>query len=107
LEKSHKTRHDTFVIFLSFALVAGMAVAVLVLFLWMKHPGAVSSGAGMRAAVALCPPFMLTQVVGGTSDSTLGLVIASGAIVLGNTSLYAGLAAFVYWALITFWPRRL
>jgi hypothetical protein len=100
-----KSRNDSFVIFLSFALVAGMVVAVLVLLLWMKHPASVANGAALRLAIAFCPPFMLVQVVGGTNDTTMGLVISSGAIVVGNASLYAGLASFVYWAMTTYWQR--
>ena len=106
LPTSNKSRHDTLVIVLSVAVVAGMAIAVLMVLLWMKNPATVADGAGMRAAVALCPPFMLIQVVGGTSDTTIGLVITTGTIVIANASLYAGFAMFVYWAMITFWPAR-
>jgi len=50
----------------------------------------------------LCPPFMLLHEVGGVEDSVLSLVMTVGAIVIANGSLYAGLAAFGYWALTTF-----
>ena len=89
----------------SVAVVAGMAIALMAILLWTRYPSLVAGGAGMRAAVALCPPFMLVQVVGGTGDTTLGLVITTGTIVVANASLYAGFAAFVYWALTTFWQR--
>ena len=104
LSSSNKSRHGTLVTVLSFTVVAGMAIAALVLLLWTKYPASVSGGAGLRAAVALCPPFMLVQVVGGTSDTTMGLIITAGTIVIANTSLYAGMAAFVYWAVTTFRP---
>ena len=89
---------------LSFTVVAGMAIAALVLLLWTKYPASVADGAGLRTAVALCPPFMLVQVVGGTNDTTMGLIITAGTIVIANASLYAGMASFVYWAITTFRP---
>ena len=101
-----QSRHGTLVTVVSFTVVAGMAIAVFVLLLWMKFPAAVADGTGLRAAVALCPPFMLVQVVGGTSDTTLGLIITAGTIVIANASLYAGSAAFLYWVVTTFRPGR-
>lgn len=65
-----------------------------------------TSEAGFLTAVALCPPFMLLRQVGGVEDSILSLVMTEATIVIANGSLYAGLAAFVYWALTSFWPRR-
>jgi hypothetical protein len=106
LPTSNKSRHGTLVTVLSFTVVAGMAIAALVLLLWTKYPASVADGAGLRAAVALCPPFMLVHVVGGTNDTTMGLIITAGTIVIANTSLYAGLAAFVYWAITTFKPSN-
>lgn len=91
---------------MSFTVVAGMAIAVLVLLLWTKFPSALAGGPGQSAAVAVCPPFMLVQVVGGTSDTTLGLVITAGTVVIANASFYAGLAAFLYWIVTTFRPGR-
>ena len=101
---SNKSRHGTLVTVLSFTVVAGMVIAALVLLLWTKYPASVADGAGLRAAVALCPPFMLVQVVGGTNDTAMGFIITAGTIVIANTSLYAGMAAFVYWAVTTFRP---
>ena len=103
---SNKSQHDTTIMVLSIAVVAGMAIAVLTVLLWTKFPATVAGGAGMRAAVALCPPFMLIQVVGGTSDTTVGLIITTGTIVIANASLYAGLAMFVLWAMTAFRPAR-
>ncbi len=102
----NKSRHDRTIMVLSAAVVAGMAVAVLVVLLWIKYPETVGDGSGMRAAVALCPPFMLIQVVGGTGDTSMGLTITIGTIVIANASLYAGLAMFVLWAMTAFWPAR-
>jgi hypothetical protein len=60
----------------------------------------------MRAAVAVCPPFMLVPIIGQLDDAALSRVIIGGTVVIGNGALYAGLAAFVYWAVVTFVPRR-
>ncbi len=99
-------KHNTTIMVLSIAVVAGMAIGVLIVLLWMKYPSAVAYGAGMRAAVAVCPPFMLIQVVGGTGDTTMGLIITTGTIVIANASLYAGLAMFVLWATTAFRPGK-
>ena len=101
-----KSRHDALVMVISVAVVAGMAVAALLLLLWKTRPSLVISGAGMRAAIVICPPFMLVPIIGAVDDSALSNVILGGTIVLGNGSLYAGLAAFAYWAMVTFVPRR-
>ncbi len=99
-----QSKHNTTIMVLSIAVVAGMAIGVLVVMLWMKYPSTVAYGAGMHAAIALCPPFMLIQVVGGTGDTTMGLIITTGTIVIANASLYAGLAMFVLWAVTAFRP---
>jgi hypothetical protein len=101
-----QSRNQSLVIVVSLTVVAGMAIALVVILLWTKYPALVAGGAGMRAAIGLCPPFMLVQVVGGTNDSTMGLIITTGTIVIANASLYAGLAAFVYWVMTTFWLGR-
>ena len=106
LPTSNKSRYGTLVMVLSFTVVAGMAIAALVLLLWTKYPASVADGAGLRAAVALCPPFMLVQVVGGTNDTAMGLIITAGTIVIANASLYGGMAAFAYWAVTTFRPSN-
>ena len=101
-----KGRHEVLVIVVSVAVVVGIAVAALLLLLWKARPSLVISGAGMRVAVAVCPPFMLVPIIGAVDDSTLASVILSATVVLSNGSLYAGLAAFAYWATVTFAPRR-
>jgi len=106
LPMPNKSRHETTIIVLSLAVVIGMAIAVAVVLLWTKFPAILAGGAGMRAAVALCPPFMLVQVVGGTDDTTMGLIITTGTILIANASLYAGLAMFVLWALTAFRPAK-
>jgi hypothetical protein len=105
LSPGKKARYDALVIVLSVTLVAGMAVALLLILLWRSHPETITEGIGFRAAIAVCPPFMLVGVVPGVADNTLELVLTTGTIVIANGSLYAGLAAFVYWALSTFRPR--
>ena len=91
---------------LSLSFVGGMAIALAITLLWRSHP-AVAQGGAYQLAVALCPPFILVGSVGGITDTTLSLVLTAGIMVFANGALYAGLAAFVYWAIMTFWPRTL
>jgi hypothetical protein len=104
LPRTSKTRHDALIIVLSFTFVAGMAIALATILIWRSHP-ALEQGTTYNLAVAFCPPFILVGSVGGITDTTLALVLTSGTIVFANGALYAGLAAFVYWAVTTFWPR--
>lgn len=103
--RDQRRQNDTLVIVLSIAFVAGMALAVLLIAIWRSHPAAIAQDAVFRAAVALCPPFMLVRVVGGLDDTTLALILTGGTVIMANGSLYAGLAAFAYWAFLTFWPH--
>jgi len=86
--------------------VAGMTVALALFLLWRNYATAMAQGLAYHAAVMFCPPFILVGAIGSASDSTLALVLAGGSIVFANGALYAGLAAFVYWALATFWPPK-
>lgn len=101
-----RDRNDALIIVISIAVVTGMAIASMLLFLWKAQPSAVTTGTLMRAAVAVCPPFMLVPIIGQLDDAALSRVIIGGTVVIGNGALYAGLAAFVYWAVVTFVPRR-
>ena len=83
-----------------------MAIALLLILLWRNHPSAITEGAGFRAAMAVCPPFLLVRVIGAMDNTTLPLLLTEGTIVIANGSLYAGLAAVVVWALSTFRSRR-
>jgi hypothetical protein len=65
----------------------------------------VTEGIGYRAAVAICPAFLLVRVMSGIDETTLSLLITSGAIVVGNTAMYGGVAAFAYWLMTTFVRR--
>ena len=100
-----KSRDQGLVIGISIAVVVGMAVALLLIFLWRSYPSTMTQGAAYRLAMAVCPPFILVGVVTALSDSTIAVVLAEGSIVLGNGSLYAGLTAFAYWMWLTFWPH--
>jgi hypothetical protein len=102
----NEKRNEALLIATSVAVVAGMVIAALLIAWWRFHPSLLTSEAGFFAAVALCPPFMLLRQVGGVEDSVLSLVMTEGTIVIANGSLYAGLAAFVYWALTSCRPRR-
>jgi len=106
VKESSRKQHDALIIAISAAVVAGMAIAAFLVAWWRHSPDMLVSDAEFRTAVALCPPFMLLRVVGGVEDNVLSLVMTEGVIVIANGSLYAGLAAFVYWALTSFWPRK-
>lgn len=103
---SPKGRHEALIIVISVAVVAGMVIAILLLLLWREHPATIAGGAGLNAAVAVCPPFMLVYVAREMDDTTLSQVIIGGAVIVGNGSLYAGLAMFVMWVTSRVWPRR-
>ncbi len=74
-----------------------MGVAVAVYLAWKF--GAIAPGLhSVLSAVALlvCPPFILSAVVGPTPDSDLALTLVVGTIVFANGFLYAGVAAGIY-----------
>ena len=102
----YKNRHEALIIVLSVAVVAGMAIAILLLFLWRENPSAVAGGAGLNVAVTICPPFMLVHIARELDDTALSRLIIAGTVVIANGSLYAGLAAFVMWTMTRVWPRR-
>ena len=106
LPSIQKTRNNALIIVLSVTFVAGMAIALAIILLWRSHP-AMAQGSAYQFAVAACPPFILVGSVGGITDTTLSLVLTAGVMVFANGALYAGLAAFVYWAVTTFWPKTL
>jgi hypothetical protein len=94
-----QNRHnETFLVVMSASLVAGMVVALILIFLWRRDPAAMTQGSAYHLAVLVCSPFFLVKVVNALTDSTVAMVLTAGTIVVANGSLYAGLAAFVYWA---------
>jgi hypothetical protein len=105
LAPTTKSREQGLVIAISVAVVVGMAVALILIFLWRSHPSTITEGVAYHLAIAVCPPFILVGVVTAMSESPLPVALAAGSIVLGNGSLYAGLTAFAYWVWSTFWPR--
>ena len=94
-------KDDTFVMVLCFTLVVGMIVALALCGLWRYYP-ATLSGQARIAAVAICPPFLLAQVLEATTDNSLALVMTIGTIVFANAFLYAGLASFAYFLATVF-----
>jgi hypothetical protein len=101
-----KNRHGTLIIVTSVALVVGMGIAILLLFVWREHPSVVAEGPGLNAALTLCPPYLLVRVARDMDDTALSRIIIGGAVVIGNGSLYAGVATFVIWVMSRVWPRR-
>jgi hypothetical protein len=87
---------------LSFAL--GMAVALIVFFLWRSHPEAFQPAA-IAAALVVCPPFILSYAIGAIPDSAFALVLGAGTIIFANASLYAGVAAGIY-AIVTMVSKK-
>jgi len=106
LQRSQDSRDDRLVTVISISLVVGMAVALVLIFLWRNDPSAMTQDAAYHSAVVLCPPFFLVRVVSALADSTLAIVLTAGAIVIANGSLYAGLAALVFWIVSSLRPRR-
>jgi len=71
--------------------VLGMAAALAVCLLWRAHAVGLSA-----AALAVCPPFILSYVVNATPDSVFALILGWGTILFANGCLYAGVAAGIY-----------
>jgi hypothetical protein len=105
LQRTPNTRDVTFLIVMSVSFVLGMAVALILVYVWLKHPGAISQSATYHIAVALCPPFLLVGVMSALTDSPLAVVLTAGTIVFANGPLYAGLSAFAYWVLSNLRPQ--
>jgi len=97
LQPNPNSPDDRLVIVISISLVVGMAVALVLIFLWRNDPSAMTQDAAYHVALAICPPFFLVRVVSVLADSTLAIVLTAGAIVVANGSLYAGLAALGFW----------
>ena len=97
-------RDDRFIIFLSFSLVLGLVVAVGVYFLWRAQELS-AGGVLSKAALVVCPPFVLLLATGATPDSGLMFVLVVGTMVFANAFLYAGVAAGLY-ALFTVLAKR-
>ena len=92
----------TIVLCLSFAL--GMAVALVVFFLWRFHPEDFRPVLAV-AALVVCPPFILSYAIGAIPDSAFALILGAGTIVFANAFLYAGVASGIY-AVVTMLSKR-
>lgn len=74
-----------------------MAVALAVYFAWRLNVGALQAHSFLSAiALIVCPPYVLSLVIGPTPDSDVTLVLVTGTIVFANAFLYAGAAAGGY-----------
>ena len=92
-----KTDNDNLVTVLSLSFVLGMAVALAVYFAWRLNVGGLQAHGFLTAiALTICPPFVLSLVIGPIPDSDLALVLVVGTIVFANAFLYAGVAAGGY-----------
>ena len=87
---------------LSFAL--GMAVALVVFFLWRFHPEDFQPVLA-AAALVICPPFILSYAIGAIPDSAFALILGAGTIIFANAILYAGAAAGIY-AVVTLLSKK-
>lgn len=91
---------------LSISFVLGMAVAVGVYFLWRSQVVSPSfHNLFTGTALFVCPPFVLSFVVGSMPDSDLASVLFVGTMVLGNAFLYAGAATGIYAVVTMLRPR--
>lgn len=87
---------------LSLSFLLGMAVALAVYFAWrLNVAGLQAHGFVSAIALTICPPFVLSLVIGPTPDSDLALVLVVGTIVFANAFLYAGVAAGGYFVFTT------
>ena len=97
MQRTPDHRNDTLTTVISVTFVLGMAVALVLIFLWRSHPATMTQSGAYQFAVAICPPFFLVGVVSAMQESTLAVVLTGGTIVVANGSLYAGVAALAYW----------
>jgi hypothetical protein len=103
-----KTDNGNLVAVLSLSFVLGMAVAVAVYFAWRLNVGGLQTHGFLTAvALSICPPFVLSLVIGPTSDSDLVLALVVGTIVFANAFLYAGVAAGGYFIFTTLAKKKL
>jgi hypothetical protein len=92
---------------LSISFVLGIAVSLVVYFVWRFNV----VPAGLKdvfaaAALFVCPPFILSLAFGPTPDSDLALTLIVGTIIFANAFLYAGVAAGGYFVITTFAKRK-
>src|SRR5208283_4912747 len=87
---------DRFLVVMSLSFVLGMTVALGVYFLWRSHPENFQRLSAAAAALAVCPPFVLSFAFAPAPESDLALVLILGTIVFANAFLYAGVAAGIY-----------
>lgn len=92
---------------LSLSFVLGMAVALAVYFAWRLNVGLQAHGFLTALALSICPPFVLSLVIGPIPDSDLALVLVVGTIVFANAFLYAGVAAGGYFLFTTLAKKKL
>jgi hypothetical protein len=92
-----KTDNGALITVLSLSFVLGMVVALAVYFAWRMNVGALQAHGFLTAiALIICPPYVLSLVIGPTSDSDLAMVLTLGTIIFANACLYAGAAAGGY-----------
>jgi hypothetical protein len=92
-----KTDNGSLMTVLSLSFLLGMAVALAVYFAWRLNVGGLQAHGFLTAiALSICPPFVLSLVIGPIPDSDLALVLVVGTIVFANAFLYAGVAAGGY-----------
>lgn len=97
MEQRHDNKQPYLAAVLFAGTILGMVVALAVYFGWrfgLIPPGL--NHIATEAALALCPPFILSVVVAPAPDSSLSFVLVVGTIVFANAFLYAGVAAGAY-----------
>ncbi len=97
LTQLRKTENSNLGIVLSLSSVLGIAVALAVYFAWRLNLGGFHAHSFLTAiALSICPPFVLSLVIGPIPDSDLATVLTLGTIIFANAFLYAGAAAGGY-----------
>ncbi len=105
--QSRKTDNRNLAMVLSLSFVLGMAVALAVYFAWRLNMGALQAHSFLTAiALIICPPYVLSLVIGPAPDSALALVLVTGTIVFANAFLYAGAAAGGYFIFTVMTKKR-
>jgi hypothetical protein len=97
-------RDNRFAVVMCLSFALGMAVALVVFFLWRSRPEHLQPAA-VAAALVVCPPFILSYAIGAIPDSAFALVLGAGTIIFANAFLYAGVAAGIY-AVVTMVRKR-
>jgi surface polysaccharide O-acyltransferase-like enzyme len=104
--QSH-TKDERLLVVVALGFLLGMVVSLAVYFSWSLRlvppdwQSFFSTG-----ALVVCPPFLLSYVLGATTSSDVALVLTVGTIIFANAFLYAGVAAGLYFVVTALMRRK-